>query len=141
MNTKTWELIKLPTKRNRPFSLCETEDGIAVALSDTLRKFRVYIYRNDSFFSLPLRGEGILEKIVFKNGKLFGAGLLQSVNDIDVQNVFEYDFSTNMAKSLGSGVSQWVYNLLIDDDYLYIQGDFTVAGGKSSAYFARWKIN
>jgi hypothetical protein len=76
-----------------------------------------------------------ISRMVALNGDLYIGGLFYPQIPGPFDYIAKWDGANTSA--LGSGVNNAVYDLVISGNALYVGGDFTVAGGKNSAYVAK----
>jgi trimeric autotransporter adhesin len=79
---------------------------------------------------------GVVNKIVFKDGKLYVAGSFDSVGSVGARRIAVWNGSTWSA--LGNGVNREVFDIRIDGSTLYAGGRFDTAGSVQAYGIAKW---
>ncbi len=81
---------------------------------------------------------------VDNNGNVYAGGSFSTAGGVPANNIAKWDTAAKSWSALGSGVSGgntgWVVASLVVDrnGSVYAGGSFTIAGGKSAKYVARW---
>ncbi|HET6567932.1 MAG TPA: cohesin domain-containing protein [Rhodothermales bacterium] len=76
---------------------------------------------------------------VAADGLLYVGGSFADLNSASIQNVATWDGTT--WAGLGSGADGTVHALAVNNSSVYVGGDFTTAGGKSSSHIGRWALS
>lgn len=136
------KLVALPNGDVVAFGSFNTIGGVPAT------RLARYSHATQTWSPIPVGSLGgsissvVRSMLVLPDGRLAVGGAFSSVAGVPVSNIAVYDFDSGVWSPIGAGVSGEVFSLAIGPaGELCAAGNFATAGGRASAYLARFALN